>query len=144
MKKFVAMGVLALILAACSQQEASAWINSKFSVGLNWAYQSGGNNLLWGVFRNGQPPAPCCDGPGCFGPGFYGAPGYHAQGFSGYPYPQGAAITPMGPMSNPAPAAGPTVPQSQPSSSLYYNGFQTVNYPMYYYPNYYVPVNYGR
>jgi hypothetical protein len=140
MKKFVAMGALALILAACSQQEASAWINSKFGVGLNWSWQSGGNNLAWGVFRNGQPPA--CDGPGFYGPG-YGAPAYHAQGYQGYSYPQRAEMAPTMPV--PAPAAGiPTQPQTQPSSYLGYPGYQTVNYPMYYQPNYFVPVNYGR
>jgi hypothetical protein len=141
MKKFVAMGALALILAACSQQEASAWINCKFGVGLNWAWQSGGNNLAWGVFRNGQPP--CCDWPSCFGPG-YGAPAYHAQGFPSYPYPQGAGMTPMAPATSPVPAAGPNVPQFQPSSSLDYDGFQPVNFPMYYQPSYFIPVSYGR
>lgn len=139
MKKFVAMGALALILAACSLQEASAWVNSKFSVGLDYSHQSGGNNFLWGVFRNGQPPA--CDGPGCFGP--YGYPGHAAQGFQGYPYAQGGMM-PMNPMAPSAPVAAPVVPPTQPSSSLEYNGFQTVNFPMYYPPNFYVPMNYGR
>jgi hypothetical protein len=140
MKKFVAVGALALILTACSLQEAKAWINNKFSVGLNYSHQSGGNNFLWGAFRNGQPPA--CDGPGCFAPG-YGYPGHGAQGFQGYPYAQGGTA-PMTPMMPPAPAAAPVSPQGQPSSGLQYNGFQPVAYPMYYQPNYYYPVNYGR
>jgi hypothetical protein len=150
MKKFVVMGALALALAVCSQQEASAWVNTKFGVGLNWGYQSGGNNFLWGVFRNGQPP--CCDGPGCgpgYGPGYfgpaYGGPGYHAQGFQGgNPYAQGADMAPVGPMVPQSPAAVPTMPRPQPSSSLQNNSFQTVNFPMYYVPGYYYPVSYER
>ena len=150
MKKFVVMGALAVALAVCSHQEASAWVNAKFGVGLNWAYQSGGNNLLWGVYRNGQPPA-CCDGPGCgpgfygpgYGPGFYG-PGYGAAGgYPGYPY-AGTNMGPVAPFTPPAPTLSPTPSSTQPSSSLEYNGFQTVNYPMYYAPNYCYPVNYGR
>jgi hypothetical protein len=144
MKKFVAMGAMALILGTCSLQEASAWKNEKLSVGLNWSYQSGGNNLLWGVFRNGQPPA--CD-PGCFEPygyGPYGYPGYGAQGYQGYPYTQGgtAPTTPTAPYTPPAPAEAPVGPQ--PSSGLEYKSFQTVSFPMYYQPNYYYPLNYDR
>src|SRR5436190_1535835 len=60
MKKFLTMGALALTLGALLAVEASAWINSKFGVGLNWNYQSGGNSALFGLFRNGQPPAPDC------------------------------------------------------------------------------------
>src|SRR5437870_2509435 len=58
MKKFLTVGALALIVAAFSHQQASAWINCKFGIGFNWDWQSGGNNLLWGAFRNGQPGAP--------------------------------------------------------------------------------------
>jgi hypothetical protein len=143
MKKLLVMGALALILAACSLQEASAWVNAKFGIGINWAYQSGGNNFLWGVFRNGQPP--CCDGHGC-GPGFYGpgygVPGYYgSEGYQGYPYAQGAGASPMTPMTPPqVPASAP----AQPSSNLQNNGFQTVNYPPYYVPNYYYPVSYSH
>ena len=67
MKKFLTTGILALTLAALSTQDAPAWLNWKFGVGMNMGWQSGGNNTLWGLFRNGQPPAPdiCCGG----GPG---------------------------------------------------------------------------
>jgi len=77
MKKILGLGLLAVCLAM-SERPASAWVNSKFGIGLNWNWQSGGNNFLWGLFRNGQPPGPGCDGP-C-GPGFggagFGGPGY--------------------------------------------------------------------
>jgi hypothetical protein len=137
MRKFVAMAAPALLLAACSQQEAWAWINAKFGVGLNWSYQSGGNNLAWGVFRNGQPPCP--DGPGYYGPG-YGAPDYfHAQGYQGHPYAQGTETAPV-----PTPAAGPASPGTRPTSSLDYPGYQPVSYPMYYQPSYFIPGNYGQ
>lgn len=56
MKKFLMMGALAMALAVLSTQQAPAWINVKFNAGLNYGYQAGGNNLLWGAFRNGQPP----------------------------------------------------------------------------------------
>src|SRR5262249_370664 len=58
MKKFLLMGVLALTLAALSQQSASAWVHWKFGIGMNIERQSGGNEVLWGVWRNGQPPGP--------------------------------------------------------------------------------------
>lgn len=71
MKKVLALGLLALGLIALSQQEASAWKNSRFGIGLNWDYQSGGNSFFWGLWRNGQPP-----GPGGFGDGMP----YHGHG----------------------------------------------------------------
>jgi hypothetical protein len=97
MKKFLATGLLAIFAIALSQQQASAWVNAKFGVGLNWNYQSGGNTWGWGAWRNGQPPGPESLNSGPFqpyGPVFptYGAPshssfdapmmdaGYYAQG----------------------------------------------------------------
>lgn len=72
MKKILTAGFLALSAALITDQQASAWVNCKFGVGLNWHWQSGGNNFLWGAFRNGQPP---CPDPGYAG-GYYpgGAP----------------------------------------------------------------------
>src|SRR5438045_1197477 len=58
MKKLLMTGVLAVTALALSQQQASAWVNSRFSIGINYHYQSGGNQFLWGVFTNGQPPGP--------------------------------------------------------------------------------------
>ncbi len=58
MKKFLATGMLALCLIAASYQQASAWTNHQFGIGLNWSRQSGGNSICHGLYRNGQPAAP--------------------------------------------------------------------------------------
>ena len=44
MKKVFAAGMLAICVIALSQQQASAWVNHRFAIGLNWERQSGGNN----------------------------------------------------------------------------------------------------
>src|SRR5262249_55436505 len=82
MNKFPAAGALALTAVVAAAPEAPAWINFKFGAGVNWSWQSGGNNFLWGLFRNGQPPGP--DGP--HGPGYPGrlpgkSPNYGPQEF---------------------------------------------------------------
>ena len=56
MKKVLGTGLLAMCALACVQQEASAWINSRFSVGLSWDWQSANNKLFWGAWRNGPFP----------------------------------------------------------------------------------------
>lgn len=144
MKKFLTTGVLALALAAIATQESNAWVNSKFGIGLNWNYQSGGNNLLWGAFRNGQPPAPDCGVcPGGMPGGVYpGAPahGYMApgadQGFTGHLDAAPSSAT----------SAVPARTQSY-NNRMYYNS-QTVNYqypyPYGYYNNYNYYYGYGR
>lgn len=73
MKKILPISLLTLCFAALTQDQASAWINSRFGIGLNWSWQSGGNNFLWGLFRDGQPP---CPGPvpGCAPPFLPGGP----------------------------------------------------------------------
>jgi hypothetical protein len=58
MKKVLATGLLAICLLALSQQQASAWINSRFGIGFNWDWSCGGNHCCWGAWHNGQPPAP--------------------------------------------------------------------------------------
>jgi hypothetical protein len=86
MKRILATGLLAICAIALSQQEASAWVNARFGVGLNWGYQSGGNNFGWGAFRNGQPPGPDMFYGGPFTP--YGpaypshAPYQHSHGYA--------------------------------------------------------------
>lgn len=73
MKRFLILGVFTVAFATMSIQEASAWINSNFGLGLNWNWQSGGNSFCGGLFRDGQPcgpdmvpshvpvyPRPCC------------------------------------------------------------------------------------
>lgn len=93
MKKFFMMGVLATAIAVLSQQQASAWTNFKFGVGLNLGYQAGGNNFLWGAWRNGQPPAPDCAPYGCPG-GMPFAPPPHAYQ-TGTPMPNYAYQPPQ-------------------------------------------------
>src|SRR6516162_1554493 len=85
MKKILVLGALALSIGLLSEQHASAWVNAKFGVGLNWNWQSGGNNFLWGFFRNGQPPGPDCCYPRGGYPGYPG--GGHGPAFPGFtPY----------------------------------------------------------
>ena len=125
MKKIVLTGLVAISMMALSQQEASAWINSKFSVGLNWEAQSGGNNLLWGGWKNGQPPAP---------EGFGSGPSYGGQSYGGpaqqfyAPAPSSHSYAPMPQGSFDAPA--------QPFAGQYASPYQFANYPrqVYYYP----------
>src|SRR5262249_43942034 len=64
MKKIALAGVVALGIVALSQQQASAWVNAKFSIGLNWQWQCGNNNFLWGAWHNGQVPGPEAFGSG--------------------------------------------------------------------------------
>jgi hypothetical protein len=139
MKKILVLGALALSIGLLSQQQASAWVNCKFGVGLNWNWQSGGNNFLWGAFRNGQPPGPDC----CYAGGHPGSrPGSTFPGFTPYgPYdfqyfgqqPQGNGTqnttTPVAPQT---PAGGTN------QTSGYYNSYyQPVSYsPGYYGYNY--------
>jgi hypothetical protein len=56
MKKLVAIGMLAIALFVASEQEASAWINSRFGIGLEFGWQSAGNSWGWGAFHNGHHP----------------------------------------------------------------------------------------
>jgi len=55
MKKVLVLGLLALAASAFSQEQASAWVNSRFGIGLTWDYQAGGNSALFGAFRSNQP-----------------------------------------------------------------------------------------
>lgn len=125
MKKIIFAGLLAISAIAFSQQQASAWVNTRFSVGLNWEMQSGGNNLLWGAWRNGQPPGPEAFGGG--GGGF----GY-GQGFGApmpYPYGHGFGPAPQGPAPMPVGTGEP------PIAGSFSNPFQYATYsrPVYYY-----------
>ena len=143
MKKLLSIGMLTVCALALSEHQAKAWVNAKFSIGLNWQLQSANNNFLWGLYKNGQVP-----GPEAFG--------------GGGPYPQGVG---PGPMMAP-PGAFPyfgQAPQGQPqafpaqtgapplaavqqqayygTAQGYYNPYQSVSYQPsnYYYPNYYNP-----
>ena len=144
MKKILLVGVIAIGMIAASQQEASAWVKSRFGVGLNWDYQAGGNSLLWGAWRNGQPPGPEAYGApqGGFQPQF-GAPQFGPGAFQVAPQAFPAqGFMPQGPsFSQPMmPAAG--IPQGiEPAVSYQGSPFQFANYPrpVYYYytPSFY-------
>jgi hypothetical protein len=69
---FAAIASLAVVVSSSSP--ASAWVNSKFGIGLNWERQSGNNNFLWGMFRNGQVPDGFGNGPMMPPPAYFYAP----------------------------------------------------------------------
>ena len=127
MKKIVAAGLLAICSLLSTQQQASAWINAKFSIGMNWEYQSGGNSFGWGLYRNGQPPGPETFGAGP-GYGHGHAPRYNMapQGFA--PQAFDAPMIDPGFYAQPAPQFAPPMPQ-------YGAPFQFATYPrpVYYY-----------
>jgi hypothetical protein len=134
MKRVLSIGLLAVCALAITEQSADAWINSKFSIGLNWHLQSGNNNVLWGLWRNGQVPGPDAyfGGPFQYGPPAMSAPGMSqpAGVFPWFGYaPQQTAPPPLGQQH----AYGP-----QPG----YNPYQAVSYqpnpyqPSYFYPTY--------
>jgi hypothetical protein len=160
MKKLLSMGLLTLCALAAGEREAQAWVNAKFSVGLNWQMQSANNNFLWGVFKNGQVPGPeAFGGPPGGGPAMYAPGGMQMpQGvfpfFGAQPNPQQMpqAQTFRFPAETAPP---PTLAQMQPQPqqaynyavpNYYYNPYQTVSYQQgYYNPNYYAayPQSYG-
>src|SRR5262245_40870846 len=137
MKKFLTMGALALALTALTTQSAPAWINSKFGIGLNWNYQSGGNNALFGLWRNGQPPAPDCG---------VGYPGVLPYGPGPAPAPYGfvAPTNEQGVTGQESAQPANTVPAHTQSGTRNYYNSQMVNYQypyQYQYNSYY---NYYR
>jgi len=154
MKKLLGISLLAGLAVLATERPVQAWCNSKFSIGLNWHFQSGGNNFLWGLYRNGQVPGPWGDGliPGpCAGPAPaypYAAPAPVAEAFPFYGNMNNPAV-PAAPAVNPAPARNPgtqawqfgTIPNWYPGQEVY----QAVNYqPGYAAPNYGTPSsNYG-
>ena len=147
MKKIILAGLVAISALAITQQEASAWINSRFGVGLNWDLQTGGNSFLWGAWRNGQQPGPEAFGAGGAGPRF-GAP-FGNQPIQAPP-PFGGG--PMQPQFSPtpqyfgAPQGFAPMPQGAfdaqqfeaPFASQFSSPYQFANYPRpstYYYPS---------
>jgi hypothetical protein len=148
MKKLLSMGLLTLCALAASQQQAHAWVNAKFSVGLNWQLQSANNNWLWGFWKNGQVPGPEAFGQPAGGPGFYGPGGMGQPGTGSgqFPYfggvPQANPPMPQASFQETPPPALFNQPQRQTALNYgmpnYYNPYQTVSYQNgYYYPNYY-------
>jgi hypothetical protein len=135
MKKFITMGALSLAVAAVCSAPAPAWLNWRFGIGLNFGWQSGGNNTMWGLFRNGQPPGPdCCPGGGCGLPPAGPGPGIYGGGF------QPNSMDNRGVDAAAAPRAVTQSYQSfQAPWSNYYSNTSAVNYRYNYNPYY----NYG-
>jgi hypothetical protein len=141
MKKFLSMGLLTVCALALSERQAQAWVNAKFSIGLNWQIQSANNNFLWGLYKNGQVPGPEAFSAG--GPYPYGVgPGPMMNAPGAFPFfgqnPQSMPQTV--PAQTAAPPQAYAVPQVyQNTYSAYYNPYQTVSYQNYgnYYPTYY-------
>ena len=122
MRKITLLGLWALALTVLSHEQANAWINFKFGVGLNWNWQSGGNNTLWGLFRNGQPPGsgptfdpsvcpPVCGNSG----GGWGNPygGYGGYGPGGMNQPGCGSQQPPCMQQSPCSTLPSTAPQRQ-------------------------------
>jgi hypothetical protein len=134
MKKLFTLGALALSVAAVSHEQASAWINWKAGAGVNLGYQSGGNNFLWGAFRNGQPPGPEFPDHGGGFPGFdhslYGGTFPNFGGYGAYqPMPQpGPSAAPAQTLPNPRSTTPAETQTWFPGPSL----FQPVSFPTYY------------
>jgi len=83
MKKLIILSAVTGALLLATEQQASAWSNIKFGAGVSLHWQTGDNNLLWGVFRNGQIPHPY----GGFTGGYGGHGGHGGYGQQYMPYP---------------------------------------------------------
>lgn len=145
MKKLLSMGLLTLCALALAERPAHAWVNSKFSIGLNWHLQSGNNNVLWGLWKNGQVPGPEAFGqpgghPGMFGPGPAGPYMQPAAQQQNFPF-FGQHANPYGYYGMPQVYPTTEPPLNNPQQAYYgnYNPYQTVSYqyPSYVYPAYY-------
>jgi hypothetical protein len=129
MKKLVAASVLALLVLASSQQQASAWRHCKFSIGLNFECASANNSFLWGAYRNGPTPdagfAPFMQGP-------------VADGYG--PAWQAPAPVPAPPV---RPGASPAGPQNAYAGYYYYAPYYYPQAGYYYNPYQYNPYQYA-
>jgi len=149
MKKILVLGALALSTGLLSEQPASAWVNAKFGVGLNWSWQSGGNNFPWGLFRNGQPPGPDCtyaNGGGYQRPPstFPGVTPYGPYDFQYFGHqPQGNGNGTGG--QNTTTPVNPQTPAGGANQVSWYNNnlYQTVSYSPGYYGYNYPSSSYG-
>jgi hypothetical protein len=115
MKKFLSVGLLAVCALVLSEHQARAWVNSKFSIGLNFHQQSANTSYLWGFWRNGQIP-----GPEAFGPGGGVMPGYGPGAPVGGPFPLLGGV-PQAPLGGQFPMMG-GVPQMAPPQGTFNQG----------------------
>jgi hypothetical protein len=127
MKKFLLSSVLALPFLAFANQDASAWHQFKFGVGMNLEGSGGGNSLFWGAWKSQQPPA-----PGGYGAPFAGPVGHgFGAGFGGPVDAFGGMGYDVGKESLPPTTAEPPAPlPSGVKKAGYWDGYE----PMGYYP----------
>ena len=140
MKKLLVLSILTIGSMILLERPADAWINAKFSAGINWELQSGNNTLLWGAWRNGESQCPEWQG----GAGYQGT----AQSF-----PYFGAAPGMQPPAAYAqqPAAAPqqtsqfsTIPGWHNQGPYIPASYSPSQYaPNYYTPNYYAPGYYN-
>jgi hypothetical protein len=135
MKKLLSFGLFVAGLFLATAHPAQAWVNFKFSAGINMHYQSGNNCFLWGLFNNGQVP---CDAFALGG--FDGYPG----GIPGaQPFPYFGAANTM-PTLDVAKTARNTTKQTQFNTIPNWSGtnpYQPTSYPGG--NSYYPPANYN-
>ena len=101
MKNVLTAGVLAIAVIAASQQQASAWINARIGVGVNFGWQSGDNCFGWcGLWQNGPYPGDSGHHHGHHGP--YEPPVYlpyiwvgHPHGHANVPAPSFETMAPF-------------------------------------------------
>jgi hypothetical protein len=171
MKKMFAASALAVCLALASQQQASAWVNSKLAVGLSWDMSCGNNSMGWGLFSSGQTPNPYgmggdpymgCGPQGCapgglFGGGLFsgrfgnglGGPNGNANAFAYgmqqapmfYAGPDGSAPAPAATPAS-APAAAPA-PAPAAQNQTYYSPSPLFHFANYPHYGYYPYYNYN-
>ena len=145
MKKLLSMGMLTVCALAISERPADAWVNSKFSIGLNWHVQSANNNVLWGAWKNGQVPGP--EAFGQPGPGYYGTgqpgpmpgPGPYMPPAGTFPWFGNTPGAPSGSAAEAYPQG--TTMQGQSAYYPAYNPYVTVGYQPNYYQTYYPSYN---
>jgi hypothetical protein len=124
MHRFLGISVLTALALAATERPAQAWVNSRFSVGLNWSFQSGGNSAFWGLWRNGQVPGPWGDGI-IYGVCQTGNPGAgHVGGYDGHAYGYGQPHAGGGPAAPGAstPAAAPAQTTANPTQQAWQYG----------------------
>jgi hypothetical protein len=165
MKRFFVASLFAIGMLAITQQQASAWVNSKFGVGLNWDLQSGGNQFFWGAWRNGQPPGPEAFNAGPYQPTYRGPVFQPGPNFGAAAMPHGsfdaqsfeppyagqyqAPYAGQYQSSYPAPYQAPNpTPYQTPYAGEYQSPFQFANYARPSKTYYYFPtptyIYYGR
>jgi hypothetical protein len=106
MKRLITAAVLALAVAAGSNQQASAWCKFNMSCGFNICFESTGRCCTFNFNSHSNPP-PCFGGG--YDPGF-AAPGAPLAYDPGYAYP--APATPAPPASTPKTSSTATFQQA--------------------------------